>query len=177
LEEAMTDARAALAALLMDWEREQREARAVGCHAFYEAEADRLAAFLLARGVTVAPTAGEPAAPERTDEENCERCCHGTGRHTCPKGGFVVPPRAPSAEWRKCPSHPDVNGATMWGCPDCLAELRRQVRAVPPIAGPWLNVDALTDEQLLTLRDMGPYTDWVQAMRRSLNRLAAGGRT
>lgn len=30
------------------------------------------------------------------------------------------------AEWRKCALHPDVNPKTMWGCPDCLAELRRQ---------------------------------------------------
>jgi len=26
--------------------------------------------------------------------------------------------------WRRCDLHPDVNGATMWGCPDCLRELR-----------------------------------------------------
>lgn len=29
-------------------------------------------------------------------------------------------------EWRRCAEHPDVDGATMWGCPDCLAELRRE---------------------------------------------------
>jgi len=29
-------------------------------------------------------------------------------------------------EWRKCELHPDVDGARMWGCPDCLYELRRE---------------------------------------------------
>lgn len=29
-------------------------------------------------------------------------------------------------EWRRCQTHPDVNGATMWGCPDCLARLRSE---------------------------------------------------
>ena len=35
------------------------------------------------------------------------------------------PERVLEEEWRKCSLHPDVNPATMWGCPDCLAELRR----------------------------------------------------
>lgn len=28
--------------------------------------------------------------------------------------------------WHPCALHPDVNAKTMWGCPDCLAELRRE---------------------------------------------------
>lgn len=27
-------------------------------------------------------------------------------------------------DWRRCSEHPEVNGETMWGCPDCLAFLR-----------------------------------------------------
>lgn len=30
-------------------------------------------------------------------------------------------------EWRKCKTHPAVNPNTMWGCPDCVFELRREV--------------------------------------------------
>jgi hypothetical protein len=26
-----------------------------------------------------------------------------------------------------CPTHPDVNSDTMWGCPDCIVELRRKL--------------------------------------------------
>jgi len=29
-------------------------------------------------------------------------------------------------EWRKCGKHKDINPDTMWGCPDCLAELRKE---------------------------------------------------
>jgi peptidoglycan hydrolase CwlO-like protein len=29
--------------------------------------------------------------------------------------------------WRKCSTHPDVDGETMWSCPDCLVELRHLV--------------------------------------------------
>lgn len=29
--------------------------------------------------------------------------------------------------WRNCETHPDVDGRYMWGCPDCLAELRAEV--------------------------------------------------
>lgn len=28
-------------------------------------------------------------------------------------------------EWRKCSLHPDVDPERMWGCPDCLVELRQ----------------------------------------------------
>ena len=35
------------------------------------------------------------------------------------------------ADWRKCALHPDINPATMWGCPDCLAELRRRNENTP----------------------------------------------
>jgi hypothetical protein len=27
-------------------------------------------------------------------------------------------------EWRSCKTHPDVDPNRMWGCPDCVAELR-----------------------------------------------------
>lgn len=30
-------------------------------------------------------------------------------------------------EWRRCKLHPEVNPNRMWGCPDCLFELRREV--------------------------------------------------
>jgi len=30
-------------------------------------------------------------------------------------------------EWRVCKHHPEVNPETMWGCPDCLAELRHEL--------------------------------------------------
>ena len=33
-------------------------------------------------------------------------------------------------DWRHCDVHPDVNGERMWGCPDCVAELRRHVSAL-----------------------------------------------
>ena len=39
----------------------------------------------------------------------------------------------PKKEWRKCPHHPDVDPDRMWGCPDCLAELRM---AAPPFDAP-----------------------------------------
>lgn len=32
--------------------------------------------------------------------------------------------------WRYCKTHPDVDGTRMWGCPDCLAELRRERNAL-----------------------------------------------
>lgn len=30
-------------------------------------------------------------------------------------------------EWRRCPTHDYIDGARNWGCPDCVAELRREV--------------------------------------------------
>jgi len=36
-------------------------------------------------------------------------------------------------EWRVCSKHKDVNPETMWGCPDCLAELRQEVAQVKPL--------------------------------------------
>lgn len=30
------------------------------------------------------------------------------------------------SDWRRCAMHPDVNPQTMWGCPDCIVELRAE---------------------------------------------------
>jgi hypothetical protein len=29
--------------------------------------------------------------------------------------------------WRRCDTHGDIDGATQWGCPDCVAQLRREL--------------------------------------------------
>jgi hypothetical protein len=41
--------------------------------------------------------------------------------------------RAGKKEWRVCSKHKDVDHNTMWGCPDCLAELRQEVAQVKPL--------------------------------------------
>lgn len=40
-----------------------------------------------------------------------------------------------ATEWRKCALHPDVDPETMWGCPDCVAGLRSQVRQLREALG------------------------------------------
>lgn len=52
--------------LLMEWEIEQRNARAVGCYSFHDSEANEIARHLVARGVVVLPAdhpirTGEPS--------------------------------------------------------------------------------------------------------------------
>jgi hypothetical protein len=32
--------------------------------------------------------------------------------------------------WQHCKTHQAIDGARAWGCPDCVAELRQQVRAL-----------------------------------------------
>ena len=34
--------------------------------------------------------------------------------------------RHPQREWRVCASHPSVDPQNQWGCPGCVAELRRE---------------------------------------------------
>lgn len=37
--------------------------------------------------------------------------------------------------WRKCKTHGDINGATQWGCPDCVAQLRRELEQAKDYLG------------------------------------------
>lgn len=45
-------------------------------------------------------------------------------------------------DWRQCPTHPDVDGARMWGCPDCVVELRREVEALRTALRPFAQLMA-----------------------------------
>lgn len=46
--------------------------------------------------------------------------------YLCEQCGYTEA-KSDAHEWRKCALHPDVNPETMWGCPDCLSALRKEV--------------------------------------------------
>lgn len=37
---------------------------------------------------------------------------------------------AAARAWRKCATHGDIDGARQWGCPDCVAQMRREIAAL-----------------------------------------------
>lgn len=86
------------------------------------------------------PNEGPEAGPRgKANEVPCPECggpCkrQGTkwdilGRQVQRYRSLHAEEMAVAVEWRQCKTHPDVDGKTMWGCPDCLVELRREVGA------------------------------------------------
>jgi hypothetical protein len=173
-------------------------------------ELERLAMFAIdaKNKLALAPAAGEPAAPEpgicayKFDSMVCVADLGHEGSHVTSNerfphglaiGGAAAPPRAPSAANRLCPQcGAPILQAGSWGpsnlkvCVRCGAPSDQWDRflvdgSVPPVAGPWLNVDALTDQDIegIIYRVKSPVkaSNVVGEIRGWLRRLAAGGRT
>ncbi len=172
----MTSPRQALAALLLEMHADPvKKAGGISPgidrhEGWHHWEAD----WLLAHGVTV--PVGE-AEGSMVYDENCEKCCHGTGHHTCDKsaatmrgarngdvaslGASPASPRVPEAEGPREPSA--ANGE----CPTCGAPASIGARQ----ANPDIPLD-LTQRMIPEIRYVPPSSVPTPAMIEAATKIA-----